>query len=75
MVFTIPASILFTRYMSKKTRPLYRVRSLAYGEMNGFAEEMFTGQKTILAYAHEDYVCDRFEEMPPKLIVMRTGLV
>lgn len=63
MVFTIPASVLFTRYMSKKTRPLYRVRSLAYGEMNGFAEEMFTGQKTILAYAHEDYVCDRFEEI------------
>ena len=63
MAFTIPASILFTRYMSKRTRPLYRIRSLAYGEMNGFAEEMFTGQKTILAYAHEDYVCDRFEEI------------
>ncbi len=63
MVFTIPVSVLFTRYMSKRTRPLYRIRSLAYGEMNGFAEEMFTGQKTILAYAHEDYVCDRFEEI------------
>ncbi len=63
MVFTIPISVLFTRYMGKRTRPLYRLRSLAYGEMNGFAEEMFTGQKTILAYAHEDYVCDRFEEI------------
>nr|WP_297708146.1 ABC transporter ATP-binding protein [uncultured Butyrivibrio sp.] len=63
MAFTIPISVLFTRHMSKKTRPLYRVRSLAYGEMNGFAEEMFTGQKTILAYAHEDYVCKRFEEI------------
>ncbi|MBO4414696.1 MAG: ABC transporter ATP-binding protein [Lachnospiraceae bacterium] len=63
MVFTIPVSVLFTRYMGKKTRPLYRLRSLAYGEMNGFAEEMFAGQKTILAYAHEDYVCDRFEEI------------
>jgi ATP-binding cassette subfamily B protein len=63
MAFTIPISVLFTRYMSKKTRPLYRVRSLAYGEMNGFAEEMFTGQKTILAYAHEDYVCERFKEI------------
>lgn len=60
MVFTIPVSILFTGYMSKKTRPLYRVRSLAYGEMNGFAEEMFTGQKTILAYANEDSVCEKF---------------
>jgi len=63
MAFTIPVSIMFTRFMSRKTRPLYRVRSMAYGEMNGFAEEMFTGQKTILAYAHEDYVCERFEEI------------
>ena len=63
MVFTIPASILFTRYMGKKTRPLYRERSRAYGEMNGFAEEMFTGQKTILAYAQEDRVCDDFSKI------------
>ena len=60
MVFTIPVSVLFTRYMSRKTRPLYSERSRAYGEMNGFAEEMFTGQKTILAYAQEDRVCDEF---------------
>lgn len=66
MVFTIPVSILFTRYMGKRTRPLYSARSRAYGEMNGFAEEMFAGQKTILAYAHEDYVCDRFEEINKK---------
>ena len=28
--------------------------------MNGFTEEMFTGQKTILAYAREDDVCQQF---------------
>ena len=63
MIFTIPVSVLFTRSMSKKTRPRYARRSAAYGEMNGFAEEMFTGQKTILAYAHEDAVCDKFSEI------------
>ena len=63
MVFTIPVSVLFTRSMSKKTRPRYARRSAAYGEMNGFAEEMFTGQKTILAYAHEDAVCEKFSEI------------
>ena len=63
MVFTIPVSILFARSMSKKTRPLYAKRSAAYGVMNGFAEEMITGQKTILAYAHEDTVCDRFSDI------------
>jgi len=60
MVFTIPLSILYTRRMSRRTRPLYSKRSAAYGAMNGFAEEMFTGQKTILAYAHEDAVCEKF---------------
>ena len=63
MVFTIPISILFTRHMSKKTRPLYAKRSAAYGRMNGFTEEMFSGQKTILAYAHENQVCDNFSEI------------
>ncbi len=60
MIFTIPVSILFTRHMGKKTRPRYARRSKAYGEMNGFAEEMFTGQKTILAYAQEEEMSRRF---------------
>lgn len=63
MIFTIPVSVIFTGYMGRKTKPLYRERSRAYGEMNGFAEEMFTGQKTILAYAHEDQVCEDFSRI------------
>ena len=63
MAATIPASILFTRHMSQKTHPLYTRRSAAYGAMNGFAEEMFTGQRTILAYAQEDRVCDDFSRI------------
>ncbi len=63
MLPTIPASILFTRYMGRRTRPLYAKRSAAYGRMNGFVEEMFTGQKTIVAYAHEDGVCEEFSEI------------
>ena len=49
--------------LSKKTRPLYSRRSAAYGAMNGFAEEMFTGQRTILAYAQEDRVCEDFSRI------------
>ncbi len=63
MAATIPISILFTRYMGRKTRPLYAKRSAAYGAMNGFAEEMFTGQRTILAYAQEDRVCEDFSRI------------
>ncbi|MGX8698602.1 MAG: ABC transporter ATP-binding protein [bacterium] len=63
MLFTIPVSIWFTRRMGRKTRPLYAKRSAAYGVMNGFAEEMFTGQKTIRAYANEDNVTARFSKI------------
>ncbi|MBO7364429.1 MAG: ABC transporter ATP-binding protein, partial [Lachnospiraceae bacterium] len=63
MLFTIPVSVLFTRSMSKKTRPLYAKRSAAYGAMNGFTEEMFSGQKTIAAYANEERVCKKFSEI------------
>ena len=60
MLFTLPMALFFTCYMSRKTRPLYAKRSAAYGKMNGYTEEMFTGQKTILAYAREDDVCQQF---------------
>ncbi len=63
MLFTIPVSIWFTRRMSKITRPLYAKRSKAYGTMNGYAEEMFTGQKTILAYAREKGVSEKFSQI------------
>ncbi len=60
MLVTIPMAVLYTRRMGRRTRPLYSKRSASYGRMNGFVEEMFTGQKTILAYAYEDGVCEEF---------------
>ena len=63
MLFTIPVSIWFTRRMSRITRPLYAKRSASYGTMNGFAEEMFTGQKTILAYAQEERISEKFSKI------------
>ncbi len=57
---TVPVSILFTRYRSKKVRPLFQLRSRKYGELNGFAEEMLSGCRTIQAYGREETVCGRF---------------
>ena len=63
MLITIPLALGYTRFMGKRTRPLYSRRSASYGKMNGFVEEMFSGQKTIAAYAHEDGVCKQFEQI------------
>lgn len=59
-VFTVPVSILFTRYRSKKVRPLFTARSKKYGELNGFAEEMLSGARSIEAYGRQDVISDRF---------------
>lgn len=56
----IPIAVVYTVHMRKVTQPIFRRRSMAYGAMNGFVEEMFTGQKTILAYSYENDVCDQF---------------
>ena len=61
-VVMVPVSIFFARYRSKKVRPLFRKRSHKLGELNGYAEEMLSGCRTIQAYGREDEIGRRFEE-------------
>ncbi len=60
-VVTVPISIFFAQYRSKKVRPLFRKRSRKLGELNGYAEEMLSGCRTIQAYGREDEIGDRFD--------------
>lgn len=60
--FTVPLSIFITKSITGKTRPLFRQRSAKLGEMNGFVEEMITGQKTLKAYGREEYTQNRFDK-------------
>lgn len=63
VLVTIPVSVSYTVFIKKKTRPLFIKRSKSYGFMNGFVEEMFSGEKTIQAYAYGDKVCERFAKV------------
>ncbi len=60
--FTVPLSIVLTKYITDRTRPLFRARSAKLGEMNGYVEEMVSGQKTLKAYAREAYTIERFDD-------------
>ncbi len=60
---TVPVSVLFTRYRSKVVRPLFRQRAKKYGELNGYAEEMLTGSRTISAYGRQEVISDRFNKI------------
>lgn len=59
---TISVTVFLTRWLTGKARPLFRRRSVRLGELNGFVEEMLSGQKTIRVYGREDAVLDRFDE-------------
>ena len=61
-VVTVPLSMLITRRISKKTHPLFRLRSHRLGELNGFAEEMISGQKTLKAYCQEENTLSELDE-------------
>ena len=61
-LFTIPATFIFTKYLTGIVRPLFRKRSAKLGQLNGFVEEMLSGQKTIRAYGREEAVLKQFDE-------------
>ena len=61
VLVTIPIAIIYTAKIRKVTQPLFSKRSKNYGKMNGFVEEMLSGQKTILAYSYESQVQERFD--------------
>lgn len=60
--FTVPITFLFTRWLANRVRPLFRRRSARLGQLNGFVEEMLSGQKTIRAYGREEAVQGRFDQ-------------
>ncbi len=58
---TVPLTALYTRWITGRTRPLFRKRSQKLGELNGLMEEMMGGKKTTRAYGREDEVLGVFD--------------
>lgn len=59
---TVPLSVIVTTLMANSFRPLFRARSGKLGELNGYAEECLSGQKTVRAYSVEEEMIARFAE-------------
>lgn len=58
---TVPLSVVLTRFIVRRVQPLFRKRSAKLGELNGYVEEIITGQKTTRAYNCEKKVIEDFE--------------
>ena len=65
---TIPLSIFLTRFITNRTRPLFRLRSRKLGELNDFVEEKISGQKTLKSYNQEENVLREFDEVDETVV-------
>lgn len=63
MCVTIPCSFLYTKNMTRISRPKFSLRSKRLGEMNGYVEETVGGQKVIQGFAGEKVYVERFQQV------------
>jgi len=66
-MFSVLLTFYVTKIMSKKMRKVFRKRSKVLGRLNGEAEEMITGYKTLVAYNKQDDILNEFNEISEEL--------
>ena len=77
IVMSVPMTILSivmalimawsTTYLGKRSRKHFRVQQQKLAEVNGFIEEMMTGQKVVKVFCHEDKAIQQFEVINEEL--------
>ncbi len=55
--------IQITKYLGGKSRHFFKARQEAVGKLNGYVEEMITGQKIIKVFNHEKTAIEDFEKL------------
>ncbi|KAA1040353.1 ABC transporter ATP-binding protein [Macrococcus equipercicus] len=58
----IPLMFFATRWITRRTGPLYKKRQHALGEMNAYIEEIISGQQVVKVFSQEEAVISGFEE-------------
>ncbi len=64
---TVVLTVVVTSQMSKIMRKVFRRRSAVMGQLNGHAEEMITGYRSIVAYNKQADVEEEFRETSDEL--------
>ncbi|WP_099157102.1 ABC transporter ATP-binding protein [Virgibacillus ndiopensis] len=58
----IPIMFLAMKWITKRTGPLYKLQQNDLGELNGYVEEIVSGQHVVKTFSQEDRVISEFEE-------------
>lgn len=63
----IPILFLAMRWITKRTGPLYKIQQSDLGELNGYVEEIVSGQHIVKTFSQEKRVIREFDERNRKL--------
>lgn len=63
---TVVLTLVLTKILTKRMRVYFKNQSKILGELNGHAEEMITGYKTVVAYNKESKVTKEFNDISDK---------
>ncbi|WP_404458790.1 ABC transporter ATP-binding protein [Oceanobacillus kapialis] len=63
----IPAMYFSIRWITRRTGPLYKLQQKNLGEVNGYVEEIVSGQHIVKSFSQERRVIKEFEERNQKL--------
>ncbi|MGL5312335.1 MAG: ABC transporter ATP-binding protein [Peptostreptococcaceae bacterium] len=66
-LITTPIMFIITRFIMKKTQPFFINRQKELGRLNGYIEEMVSGQKATLLFSQEEKVKHEFAKMNEEL--------
>ncbi|MFD1335720.1 ABC transporter ATP-binding protein [Oceanobacillus iheyensis] len=58
----IPVMYVAMRWITQRTGPLYKLQQRHLGEVNGYVEEIVSGQHVVKTYSQEKYVTNQFEK-------------
>lgn len=69
MLFTVTAIVQVTKFLAMRSSKYFIGQQQALGAVNGFVEEMITGQKVVKIFNHEHTCEDEFDKLNDKLQV------
>ena len=66
-MITIPLTFISTKILAKKTQGFFVKQQRELGNLNGYIEEMVSGQKVVLLFSEEEKVKEEFSEINERL--------
>lgn len=60
-VIIVPLMLMLARLVVKRSKYFFREQQKSLGEMNGYVEEIITGQKTVKIFSHEQIAEEEFD--------------